>query len=195
VNEDESVVAFPFQPGGVPVELLDGVEALLFAAGEPVGVQGLAEALEADPDTVRQAVRIVEQRRRDTGILLERIGTGWQLRTAPRFAAPIHRLLGTRPSRLSRPALEVLAIIAWKQPVTRSDIDHTRGVDSGGVLKSLLDRGLVRTAGRSQDPGRPLLYRTTQSFLELFSLPDLGSLPTLDERADLVRGQPPVAEE
>ncbi len=195
MSEDESVLAFPVSPGGVPAQLLEAVEALLFAAGEPVGVEPLAEALEASPDDVRQAIRIVEQRRRESGVMLERIGSGWQLRTAARFGGPIHRLLGTRPARLSRPALEVLAIIAWKQPVTRTEIDKTRGVDSGGVLKTLLDRGLVRTTGRSMDPGRPLLYRTTQAFLELFSLPDLASLPTLEERAELVRGQAPVSEE
>ena len=90
--------------------------------------------------------------------------------------------------------LPVLAIVAWKQPVTRGDIERTRGVDSGGVLKSLLDRGLVRSAGRSDDPGRPLLYRTTQAFLELFSLPDLAALPTLEERASMVRGLSPHEE-
>jgi segregation and condensation protein B len=194
VNDEEGILEFPSRPGGVSAELLEGVEALLFASGEPVGIQPMAEALDADPEQVKMAVRLVAQRRRDAGVVLERVGAGWQLRTASRFAGPIHRLLRTKPSRLTRPSLEVLAIVAWRQPVTKADVERTRGVDSGGVLKSLLDRGLLRTAGRSSDPGRPLLYRTTQAFLELFSLPDLGSLPTLEERASLVRGVSPHEE-
>jgi segregation and condensation protein B len=195
VSDEEGILEFPSRPGGVPAELLEGVEALLFAAGEPLGIVPIAEALDADPVQIRMALRLVAQRRRESGVTLERIGAGWQLRTAPRFAGPIHRLLRTKPARLTRPGLEVLAIVAWKQPVTRTDVERTRGVDSGGVLKSLLDRGLVRTAGRATDPGRPLLYRTTQAFLELFSLPDLAALPTLEERASLVRGVSPHEEE
>jgi segregation and condensation protein B len=100
---------------------------------------------------------------------------------------PIHRLLGTRPKKLTRGALESLSIVAYRQPITRPEIDRLRGVDSGGVIKQLVDRGLVRSAGRSDDPGRPLLYRTTPEFLELFGLPDLASLPTIEERAELAR--------
>lgn len=191
MSTDDGILEFPQRPGGVDPELVHAIEALLFASGEPVGAAALTEALGADPDEVRVALRVLTQRRRDSGVVLERVGGGWQLRTAARFATAVHRLIGTRPVRLTRPALEVLAVIAWRQPIPRSEIDRVRGVDSGGVLKSLLERGLIRTAGRSDDPGRPLLYRTTSAFLEMFSLPDLAALPTLEERESLVRARAP----
>jgi segregation and condensation protein B len=190
VSEDAGLLDFP--PDGVPVdeELLAAVEALLFASGDPITVPALAEAIGRGNDEVRSALRTLESRRKGGGVVLERVAGGWQLRTAPRFSILIHRLLGTRPQKLSRPALEVLALVAYHQPIARPEIDRVRGVDSGGVIKSLLDRGLIRTAGRSEEPGRPLLYRTTSGFLELFSLPDLAALPTIAEREALVRGQP-----
>lgn len=188
---DDRVLEFPQRPGGVDAELVHAVEALLFAAGEPLTVPRIAEALGAEADEVRIAVRVLEQRRRDGGVVVDRVAGGWQLRSAPRFAAAAHRLAGTRAQRLSRPALEVLAVVAWQQPVARPEIERIRGVDSGGVIKALVDRGLLRTAGRSDDPGRPLLYRTTAAFLELFGLPDLAALPTLAERAALLRAAAP----
>ncbi len=186
---DEGVLEFPSRPGGVEPEVVAAVEALLFASGSPVTVQALVQVLGEDAGTVRVALRVLAQRMRDGGVVLERVAGGWQMRTAGRFASKVHELLGTRPARLSPAALEVLAAVAYRQPITRTGIEALRGVDSGGVLKSLLDKGLVRTAGRSDEPGRPLLYRTTAAFLELFGLPDLSALPTLAERASLVRGQ------
>lgn len=168
-------------------ELIAAVEALLFASGEPVDISALSEALGRPPAEVRAALLTLERERERSGVVLERIAAGWQLRTAPRLAAAVQKLLGAKPQKLSRPALEVLSIVAYKQPISRTEIDRLRGVDSGGVLKSLLDRNLVKTAGRSEDPGRPLLYRTTDEFLTLFSLPDLAALPTLSERKDLIR--------
>jgi segregation and condensation protein B len=185
------VLEFPSRPGGVDPELVHAVEALLFASGEPLATLQLAEALEGEPDEVRAALAVLEQRRKDGGVELVRVAGGWQLRTAPRFGVPVHRLLGTRPKKLGRGALEALSIIAYRQPVTRPEIDRLRGVDSGGVVKQLVDRGLVRSAGRADDPGRPLLYRTTAAFLELFGLPDLAALPTIEERAELVRTMTP----
>ena len=129
--------------------------------------------------------RVLAQQRATTGVVVERIGGGWQLRTAPRFHGALTALHGGTPRKLSKAAMEVLAAIAYEQPCTRTDVEALRGVDSGGVLKSLLERGLVRVAGRSSVPGRPLLYRTTREFLELFSLPDLGSLPTVADRREL----------
>ncbi len=181
------ILDFPSRPGGVDPELVFAVEALLFAAGEPVSTLQLAEALEGEPEEVRLALGVLEARRKDSGVALDRVAGGWQLRTHPRFGVPIHRLLGTRPKKLTRGALESLSIVAYRQPITRPEIDRLRGVDSGGVIKQLVDRGLVRSAGRSDDPGRPLLYRTTPEFLELFGLPDLASLPTIEERAELAR--------
>lgn len=189
-EEDDSVLEFPHGAPTVSEDTIAALDALLFACGEPLTVVAAAEALQLANEEVRAGLRLIEQRRRTGGVVLERIAGGWQLRTAPRFALMVHRLLRTRPQKLSRPALEVLALVAWNQPVSRSEIERVRGVDSGGVLKSLIDRGLLRSAGRSEEPGRPLLYRSTQAFLELFSLPDLAALPTLAERAALVRAQP-----
>jgi segregation and condensation protein B len=195
VTDEDGVLEFPSRPGGVEPELVAAVEALLFASGDPVSVPILADVLGAEADEVRIALRVLEQRRRDTGVVLERVAGGWQLRTAARFAVAVHRLLGTKPQKLSRPALEVLAAVAWHQPITRSEIERVRGVDSGGVIKALLERGLLRTAGRAEEPGRPLLYRTTSAFLEMFGLPDLGALPTLAERESLARQVAPEADD
>jgi segregation and condensation protein B len=187
---NEGILEFPARAGGVDPELVHAVEALLFASGQPLASLALAEALEREPDEIRMALGVLEHRRRDSGVVLERVAGGWQLRTHPRFHLPIHQLVGTRPKKLSKSATEVLAVVAWRQPVTRTEVDALRGVDSGSVLKQLLERGLVRTAGRSDDPGRPLLYRTTAAFLELYGLPDLAALPTLEDRAELAREIP-----
>ena len=104
---------------------------------------------------------------------------------ATRACGLVLRLLKKRPARLSRAALEVLSVVAWRQPVTRAEIESLRGVDSGGVVKSLIERGLLRTAGRRAEPGRPLMYATTRAFLEMFELGDLRDLPTLREREEL----------
>lgn len=187
MSADDGVLEFPQRPGGVESELIAAIEALLFAAGEPLTSTVLAEVLDTERVEVQQALRVLAQQRADGGVVLERIAGGWQLRTSLRFAEVVHQLRGTRPQRLSRAALEVLSIVAWQQPITRPEIEQLRGVDSGGVLKSLLERNLVRVAGRSDMPGRPLLYRTTSAFLEMFSLPNLKALPTLAEREALVR--------
>ena len=181
------VLDFPSKPGGIDEELVYGMEALLFAAGKPVSADKLATLLEVGRSDIVQAARVLAQRRAGTGVVLERIAGGWQLRTAPRFAAVVRALRGTAPRKLSRAALEALAAVAYEQPCTRGDVEALRGVDSGGVMKSLLEQGLLRVAGRASVPGRPLLYRTTGDFLELFSLPDLASLPTLKEREELTR--------
>ncbi len=178
----------PDEGGAVSPDLVAGLAACLFAAGAPVQVAQLAEAMQREPSEVRAGLAALQRDLDGGGIELERISGGFQLRTAPRFASAIQRLRGARPQRLSQAALEVLAIVAYRQPVTRGEIEAMRGVDSGGVLKTLLDRSLVRSAGRADEPGRPLLYRTTSAFLELFSLPDLRALPTMAERASLARG-------
>jgi segregation and condensation protein B len=169
----------------VDADLVHAVEALLFASGAPLATARMAALLDRDTGEIVAAVRILAQQRATTGVVVERIGGGWQLRTAPRFREVLAEMHGAAPRKLSKAAMEVLAAVAYEQPCTRTDVEALRGVDSGGVLKSLLDRGLVRVAGRSTVPGRPLLYRTTRSFLELFSLPDLASLPTLADRKEL----------
>ena len=115
---------------------------------------------------------------------------GWQFRTDPRNAPWVGRLLAQKPVRLTRAQLEVLAIVAYRQPITRPEIDEIRGVDSGGTLKGLLDRSLLRILGKKEEPGRPMLYGTTREFLEFFNLKDLKDLPTLREYHELTGEAP-----
>ena len=173
-------------PGQEPPEgLAAALEALLFAAGAPVSVKQLSEVLECPADTIGLALELLREGCEGRGVQLVEVSGGWQLRTRPEHAALVLRLLKKRPARLSRAALEVLSVVAWRQPVTRAEIESLRGVDSGGVVKSLIERGLLRTAGRRAEPGRPLMYATTRAFLEMFELGDLRDLPTLREREEL----------
>lgn len=179
------------------VDLVAAVEALLFAAGEPVSLNALCDALHgADPAEVRAAIDALARRfdRPEHGVEVAVVSDGWQMRTKPMFGTAILRLRGGKAQKLSRPALEVLAVVAYRQPATRPEIEAIRGVDSGGVLKSLMERGLVRVSGRRDEPGKPLEYATTPQFLELFQLPALQSLPTLRERDELVRHEGPDEE-
>jgi segregation and condensation protein B len=160
------------------------LESLLFAAGEPVSVARLAAAIEGVSRTeVQQALGAIarEYGGQGRGIVLEEVAGGYQLRTPKVHANYVRKLLAARPPRLSRPLLETAAIIAYRQPITRPEIEQLRGVDSGAVLETLLERRLVRIAGRKEAPGRPMLYATTPEFLEIFGLKDLDSLPDLKE--------------
>jgi len=158
------------------------VESLLFAAAAPVPVARLVEAL-AGPgraEVVRALEELARSYERDgRGLRLVQVAGGYQLRTPAEHGPWVRRLLRERPPRLSRPMLETLAIVAYRQPCTRLDIEAVRGVDADAVLTTLLERRLVRIAGRKETPGRPLLYTTTRDFLEVFGLPDLGALPPL----------------
>ena len=176
----------------VSPDLVAAVEALLFAAPGPIGIQTLVEILGGpSPEEVARAIDCVSWQcgAADRGLLLAVVDGGWQFRTQPRFSPLILRLRGGRPAKLTRPALEVLSVVAYRQPVTRHEIEAVRGVDSGGVLKTLMERNLVRVSGRREEPGRPLEYATTPEFLALFSLPGLQALPTLREREELLRDQ------
>jgi segregation and condensation protein B len=179
-------------PSGLPPEVLEPMlEALLFAAGEPVTVTELVAAVgEVDPAAVRAALHELALRYAGRGIRLVKIGGGWQLRTDPRFADAVLRLRGGKPQRMSQAALESLAVIAYRQPVTRGEVDEIRGVSSGGVIKTLLEKGYLKVVGRRDEPGRPLEYGTTPLFLEMFELDSLQSLPTLAEREELARTDP-----
>jgi len=160
------------------------VESLLFAAGEPVSLGRLAAALDDVPrEELRRALTELgaDCNREGRGVVLVEVAGGYQLRTAREHAGYVRRLLAARPPRLSRPILETLAIIAYRQPITRPEIEQLRGVDSGAVLETLLERRLVRIAGRKEAPGRPQLYATTADFLETFGLKDLDALPDLSE--------------
>ncbi|MBN2800365.1 MAG: SMC-Scp complex subunit ScpB [Deltaproteobacteria bacterium] len=180
------VVAFP--GGGGDPSLVGAIEALLFAAGAPVPVARLLEVLPGrERREVQGALEALGRRYQapESGLSLEEIAGGWQLRTDARFAEAVGALMGGKTQRLSKAALEVLAIAAYRQPVTRKEIEDLRGVASGAVVRSLLERGLLRVGSRRDEPGRPLEYRTTALFLELFSLGELRDLPTLRERREL----------
>lgn len=184
-DEPGQLHLLPGPPSDAVTGLIPAVEALLFAAGEPVTAGAMAEALQVDdPLLVAEAARrLAEQlQRRSAGLVVHEVAGGFQLRTHARFADPVLALRGGRPQKLSRPALEVLSVIAYQQPATRQDVEAVRGVSSGAVIKGLIERGLVKVTGRSDIPGRPLEYGTTPHFLEVFGLPDLRALPTLAER-------------
>jgi len=174
------------------------VEALLLAAREPLpaaqiakvvpglgaaGARGLLEALREEYD------------RDGRGFALCEVAGGYQLRTRPELADYVQRLEHERPARLSRAALETLAVVAYRQPVTRAEVEHVRGVDCGPVLRNLLERHLVRLAGHREVPGRPMLYGTTRRFLELFGLASLEDLPTLRDVEELARAAAAAAAE
>lgn len=158
------------------------LEAILFAAGEPVGVERLCLTLELDKATVealcqRLADQYSYERR---GLRLVRMDTSYQLCSAPEYAPLIRKAFESRkPAKLSQPALEVLSIIAYYQPVTRAYIDQVRGVDSSYTVGLLLERELIEEAGRLAVPGRPIQYRTTKNFLRSFGLSSLEELPEL----------------
>lgn len=160
------------------------IESLLFAADEPLTIDRLKKIItDAQPQELREALDELEAdyEARQGGFYLKEVAGGYQIRTRPDYKDYIKRLLQPRPQRLSKAALETLAIIAYKQPVIRSDVEHIRGVDCGGVLRVLLERQFIRVLGRKDIPGRPLIYATTKRFLEVFDLKNLKDLPTPKE--------------
>ena len=176
-----------------PEHLMAVVEAVLFASDRPLTTSAIRSALNVEMSgAIEGALGALRQsmEARGAGIELVEVGKGWQLRTLQRAAPYVARALGARPVRLSRPAVETLAIVAYRQPVTRNEVENLRGVDCGGVLRSLVSRELVKTVGRTQDPGRPLLYGTTPGFLEFFGLYDLSDLPTLRDLREMQADDP-----
>ncbi|MEJ2038888.1 MAG: SMC-Scp complex subunit ScpB [Desulfosarcinaceae bacterium] len=175
-------------------ELKNIIESLLFITDEPLSLEKLKSALESmDGKDIRQALQLLqdEYEQRGGGFYLREVAGGWQLRTRPQYKEWIRRLLQPSPQRLSKAALETLAIIAYKQPIIRADIEYIRGVDCGGVLRQLMERKLIRVLGRKEIAGRPLIYATTKLFLELFDLKDLKDLPSPKEIAELTGDRPP----
>jgi len=175
------------------------IEALLFSAQKPLSVRELTEAIrgagaedgfspnefarvrEAEVAAALEQLKIenIEQQR---AFQLNERTEGWQLASDPKYAQWVRQLFpAPKPARLSAPALETLAIIAYRQPITRADVEAVRGVNIDGVLQTLMERGLVKIAGRAEIPGRPLLYETTQFFLDHFGLRNLDELPNVEE--------------
>ncbi len=177
-------------------ELCAKLETLLFVSPGPVAVGHLAEALQIGEAKVRELLRQMGETYRDhRGIRLQRLGDQYQLTSASEHAELIEKFLGLEvTTRLTQAALEALAIIAYKQPATRPDIDAIRGVNSDGVIKSLLSKGLIEELGRSEGVGRPILYGVTGEFLQHFGLDSLDELPKIDFEA-LIHAQPEPTEE
>lgn len=174
-------------------ELRAIIEAMIFVAEEPLSENSMLIVL-AESGVTREELRSsLEEIEADfnatpaRGIGLAKVAGGFQFRTKPSCVEWLRKINLPKPMRLSAPALETLAIVAYRQPIMRSEVENIRGVDSGGVLKTLLDRRLLRIVGRSQEPGQPLLYGTTKEFLELFSLNSLTELPTLKDIDELMR--------
>jgi segregation and condensation protein B len=167
--------------------VLDGnieaaLECLLFVSGEPIPITELARALGQDAIAVEGALRSLQIRltERGSGLQLLRIAGGWQMGTRPEYAEVVGRLMARGSNKLSRAAMETLAIIAYRQPVTAPEIEAVRGVNVSGVLKTLLERRLILEAGKKETVGRPMLYKTSPDFLHYFNLADLSQLPALE---------------
>jgi segregation and condensation protein B len=164
------------------------VESLLFVADTPLTLDRLCSILEEhDRRDISAAVDelLAEYVEGTRGIYLAEVAGGWQLRSRPENADYLRRLNRSRPYRFSNSSLETLAIVAYRQPITRAEVEYLRGVDSGGVLKTLLEKKMLRILGKKDIPGRPLIYGTSREFLESFNLKDLASLPTLKEVQEL----------
>ncbi len=166
------------------VDIRPILEGLLFVSESPVQLDTLKEILpEWDEGAIIRGLREIQVACEEDGrgVELVEIAGGYQFRTKPQWGQWINRLKKAKPIKLSQSALETLAIIAYRQPVIRPTIERIRGVDSGWVIRSLLEKGLIRIVGRKDIPGRPLVYGTTKAFLELFNLNTLSDLPTLKE--------------
>jgi segregation and condensation protein B len=174
------------------------IEALLFSAQKPLSTREIATAMRGAGDDELSPNEFAHVKEAEVAAALEQLKTdyvqqqrafqliekadGWQLTTDPKYAQWVRQLFpAPKPARLSAPALETLAIIAYRQPVTRADVEAVRGVNIDAVLQTLMERGLVKIAGRAEIPGRPLLYETTQFFLDHFGLRNLNELPNVEE--------------
>ena len=159
------------------------VESLLFAAGEPLSIKRIAEILQTETETVERLIALLEEdyQSKNRGICIRRVAGGYQLVTKPDFDNLIRQLVSQQELKLSSAAMETLAIIAFKQPVTRSEIEAIRGVKVDGVVNTLLDVGLICEAGRKDSIGKPILYGTTELFLTTFGFYSLEDLPPLPD--------------
>jgi len=185
----------PELPGFAPEQTAALIESLLFVADQPVGISELANVLEITPAKVERALALLVESYQSRFLRVQRLGTKVQLATAPTATAYIERFLGlSLSSKLSTAALEVLGMIAYKQPITRPEIEAIRGVSSDGVLRTLLSKGLGEEVGRLDTVGHPIQYGTTFEFLKYFGLSSLDDLPALemepgDETADAAEAE------
>jgi segregation and condensation protein B len=169
-------------------EIKSILESLLFVADGPQSVQRLAEVLDpVDKELIHELLHELRQdfEAQNRGIRLVEVAGGYQLRTPKANAEAVKKFLGGRPARMGKATLETLAIVAYRQPITKAEIEAIRGVDVDGVITTLLERNLIRAVARKDVPGRPFLYGTTLEFLQLFNLKDLSQLPTLKEMEEI----------
>ncbi len=182
----------------IETHLMGIAESILFAAGEAVSRNELARALEIGNDEVEVLMQALADRYRDSssGLRLIQVNQTWQLASKPEYYNFIEKVTGAQENAgLSRAALETLSIIAYRQPITRIEIDNLRGVSSNSSVQRLLDRGLVKEAGRMEAPGRPILYKTTPVFLKLMQLTSVEDLPSFDRFSEERIEMPTVEKE
>lgn len=165
------------------MELVKQIEGLLFVADEPISSIELAQFLEVGENEVVEAVRVLEDQCQDRALQVVRIAGGYQFSTKPQYSEMIGRFLRPTRNKLTRSQMEVLAVVAYQQPVTMAEVDQVRGVHSDHAMRTLLDRRLVHELGRKQTPGRPILYGTSEQFLHLFNLESLEALPPVAQPA------------
>ena len=163
------------------------IESFIFASAVPLSLERLSQLVEQPKGKIHPIIAQLQQQYSgdERGFNLVEVAGGYQFRTVATLAPWLRKLSKERAPRFSQAALETLSIIAYRQPATRAEIEYLRGVDSGGVMKTLLDKNLLRILGKKDVPGRPLMYGTSRQFLELFGLRDLNDLPTLKEFAAL----------
>jgi segregation and condensation protein B len=161
------------------------LEALVFASDKPVKSGELARLASAPVKQVRELLAELKGTYSQRGVVLDEVAGGWLFRTSVQYAPFVREMSSEKPVRLTRAQVETLAIAAYRQPITRPEVDDIRGVDSGATLKLLLERDLLRILGKKDEPGRPILYGTTNQFLEFFGLKSLKDLPTLKEFTEL----------
>ena len=168
------------------------IEALLFSSDKPLTVKDIHDCLpDAEKSEIKNSIKILthDYDALERSFVLKEVAGGYQFRSRPEYGSYILRMFQKTPNRLSRATVETLAIIAYKQPILRSEVERLRGVDVGGIIRTLMEKGLVKIMGRKELPGRPLVYGTTKKFLEVFDLKDLKSLPKLKEIKDFAADQ------
>lgn len=169
------------------IRFINIIESLIFASEVPISTKSISEILSIDENLVSEMVNELRGRYEENenhGIKIIEVGNGFQFRTREENSEWLKKLSTLKPYRLSRAAMDTLSIIAYKQPITRAEIEYIRGVDSGGVIRLLLEKGLIKMRGKKKEPGRPMLYGTCERFLEFLGINSLSDLPRIDEIAE-----------